>query len=528
MTMLSFSGSREVFVLGRVDLQGSLLSTALVHDERLTKHSFYERLALHGHEIVDDDDFAHLYARTNGRPSHPPSVMVRALLCATHDKTSDRESARRSRVDLDWRWAMGVDDDFSGIGATTFSLFRARLVLEEDDQHLFEATLEKAVEAGVLKGKLTAIIDSSPVHGAGAVCDTYDLVRGFLAKLVAGAGDRLSAAAIAAARTHIGDKPDIDWQDRAGRRAYLSLLVVAAQAVSAEARALEDPALAEALALLDQVVAQDVEEGEDGSPQIRQGVAKDRVISVADPEMRHGRKSASRRFDGHKLDVMSDEETELVLGVAVRAGNASDANGTLPLLEEVQDVDGVNVERLLGDMAYSDPELREATEEVGVELVAKVPPITNAGRFPKTDLRIDNAAGTVTCPAGVTTTDAKRERDHKGRVGRRFSFAAKACAACPLRERCVKGTRAGRSIFVSPHEDRIAAARARPGQPGPRRCGPREERRRCFGQRGCPSRSAREAGRRHRPWRRRRSAGRRGPCGRARASRRSWSPRRDR
>src|SRR5665213_3144628 len=109
MTMLSFSGSREVFVLGRVDLQGSLLSTALVHDERLTKHSFYERLALHGHEIVDDDDFAHLYARTNGRPSHPPSVMVRALLCATHDKTSDRESARRSRVDLDWRWAMGDD-----------------------------------------------------------------------------------------------------------------------------------------------------------------------------------------------------------------------------------------------------------------------------------------------------------------------------------------------------------------------------------------------------------------------------------
>ncbi|NDU92956.1 MAG: transposase [Ferrovum sp.] len=59
--------------------------------------------------------------------------MVRALLCATHDKTSDRESARRTRVDLDWRAAMGVDERFSGIGATTFSLFRARLVLAEDD-----------------------------------------------------------------------------------------------------------------------------------------------------------------------------------------------------------------------------------------------------------------------------------------------------------------------------------------------------------------------------------------------------------
>ena len=200
-------------MLGRVNPQGSLLSTTLVHDERLTKNSFYERLALHGDEIVADEDFAGLYSDKNGRPSYPPSVMVRALLCATHDKTSDRESARRTRVDLDWRAAMGVDDDFCGIGATTFSLFRARLVLNEDDQHLFGKTLKKAVEAGVLRGKLTAIIDSSPVNGAGAVSDTYDLVRGFLAKVVTSTGDRLSAFATAAAAPHIGAKPDIDWQN---------------------------------------------------------------------------------------------------------------------------------------------------------------------------------------------------------------------------------------------------------------------------------------------------------------------------
>jgi len=258
MTVLSFSGFREASVLGRVDPQGSLLSTALLHDERLTKNSFYERLALHGHEIVADEDFARLYSDTSGRPSHPPSVMVRALLCATHDKTSDRESARRTRVDLDWRAAMGVDDDFSGIGATTFSLFRSRLVLEEDDRHLFEKTLEKAVETGVLRGKLTAIIDSSPVHGAGAVGDTYDLVRGFLAKVVAGAGDALSTRARDAATPHVGEKPDIDWQDKAGRRAYLAALVAVVKVVLAEAETIEDAGVAEAVALLRRVVDQDM------------------------------------------------------------------------------------------------------------------------------------------------------------------------------------------------------------------------------------------------------------------------------
>ena len=141
---------------------------------------------------------------------------------------------------------------------------------------------------------------------------------------------------------------------------------------------------------------------------------------------------------------MTDEETELVLGVAVRAGNASDADGTLPLLAAAQEIDSVDVGTLLGDMAYSDPELREATEEAGVDLVAKVPPVTNAGRFPKTDFAIDTKAGTVTCPAGVTTTDAKAEKDHKGRPGRRFSFPLRTCAACPARGRCVKADKAGR------------------------------------------------------------------------------------
>src|SRR5512144_909008 len=153
----------EVDVLGRVADQGSLLATGLYRGHLVTAGSFYERLARHGHE-VRDEDFVHLYAPRFGRPSIPPS-MVRALLCATHDRTSDAETSRRTRVDLDGKAAMGVDDDFAGIAATTFSLFRARLVVHDADQSLFAATVAKAVAKGVLAGSLTAIVDSSPVRG---------------------------------------------------------------------------------------------------------------------------------------------------------------------------------------------------------------------------------------------------------------------------------------------------------------------------------------------------------------------------
>ncbi|MGH9155662.1 MAG: IS1182 family transposase [Acidimicrobiales bacterium] len=430
----------------------------------VTKGSFYERLADHGDEIVSDDDFAHLYAPTMGRPSIPPSVMVRAMLCATHDKTSDAETSRRTRVDADWKAAMGVDDEFTGIAPTTFSLMRARMVAADADGTLFEKTLEKAIEKGVLKGNLTAIIDSSPVHGAGALCDTYELIRGFMRQATTAAGERLGTEVTSTVEPFCGAKPDIDWQDPVARKAHLGELVAAGQALLAEVADIDDPAVATPAGLLARVIGDDVTEDEDGNPEIRQGVAPDRTISHSDPEMRHGRKSASRRFDGHKMDVTTDEDTELILGVDVRAGNAGDGEGAAPLLAQILALPGIVITTLLGDMAYSDGDVRVAVGEQGAELVAKVPPVTNGGRFPKTDFDIDLEVNSVTCPARETTTDARPVKDHKGRAAIRFVFAAATCGACPFQTQCTTA-KGGRQITVGVHEARIAAARAAQADP---------------------------------------------------------------
>jgi hypothetical protein len=434
----------------------------------VTKGSFYERLADHGHEIVSDEDFAHLYAPGKGRPSVPPSVMVRAMLCATHDRTSDAETSRRTRVDSDWKAAMGVDDWFEGIGATTFSLMRARMVAHDADSALFAKTLERAVAAGIFRQPLMAVIDSSPVHGAGAVASTYELVRKMMGRLARAMGPHLELGLAAKILALSTAKPDIDWQDPAARKEHLGELVEVAATLLGSAAADKElaanPEVTEAAGLLSQVVLQDVEATEAGLA-IRQGVAPDRVVSHSDPEMRHGRKSASRRFDGHKLDVIIDEASELVLGVQVRAGNAGDGEGAVPLLSKVTETEGIEVEALLADMAYSDGDVREAIEAQGTELVAKVPPTTNSGRFPKTDFTIDLVVGTVTCPAGQTTSDARRAKDHKGRPATMFHFDTAVCEICPLRERCTAG-KGGRTVMVGRHHKRIEAARAAQAQPG--------------------------------------------------------------
>jgi transposase len=447
-------------MLGRVDPQGSLLEPGLLFGDLVTRGSFHDKLAACGHELISDDDFVGLYALNRGRPSIPPSLMMRSLLLAVKDDTSDRESARRSRVDLDWKHALGVASDFPGIGATTFSLFRSRVVLHHADQALFRKTVRKAVEAGLFPRKILALIDSSPVLGAGAVQDTYELVRSAICKVVDAAGEAaLSKKLLRSLRRYLsGAKPKIDWQNPGARQLELARMVAAANKLLEAVKDREDPR--EAAQLLAALVAQDVEIDPDtGQPRIRQGVAKDRIVSTSDPEMRHGRKSASRRFDGHKLHVVEEESTEIILGVDVGPGNGADGEQAAPMVEEIARDTGVEIAELVGDMAYGDGDTRAAVEEAGARMVAKVPPVVNAGFFPKTNFVIDPEAPSATCPAGHTSTDAHAVRDHKGRSTQRLYFSIEVCGGCPLRAQCVKGEGA-RSITLSVHEARMATARA--------------------------------------------------------------------
>ena len=62
-------------------------------------------------------------------------------------------------------------------------------------------------------------------------------------------------------------------------------------------------------------------------------VSRDRMMSVHDPEMRHGHKSSSRRFDGHKAAIVVDTDSQLITAVEVLPGNAPDNLGALELVE---------------------------------------------------------------------------------------------------------------------------------------------------------------------------------------------------
>ena len=75
--------------------------------------------------------------------------------------------------------------------------------------------------------------------------------------------------------------------------------------------------------MLGQLLHQDVErKSGDADAHADDGVSKDRMVSVHDPEMRHGHKSSRRRFNGHKAAIVVDTDSQLITAVDVLPGNA--------------------------------------------------------------------------------------------------------------------------------------------------------------------------------------------------------------
>jgi hypothetical protein len=211
--------------------------------------------------------------------------------------------------------------------------------------------------------------------------------------------------------------------------------------------------------LLMRLLLQDIEEKPDanGSPkaQIKEGTTPGRSPSAHDPEARHGRKSASKRFVGHKAEVAVEVERQILLATAVLGGDEADATEVLEVVKQAESNTGQRIEETQGDCAYGSGETRQAFADEGRKLLARVPAEgKNRGLFPKSRFELDVVNQTVTCPAGHTCREYREEKDG----GRIFTFGA-VCAGCPLRAECTTAA-GGRSVRMHPQEALLQAARA--------------------------------------------------------------------
>lgn len=429
-------------------------------------------LRTHRHELFDDGFQAELAAAyqqsPKGQPPVPPAQLGLATILQAYTGASDDEVVEACVMDRRWQLVLDcLDVEQSPFAKGTLVGFRGRLIEHGLDRRLVERTVALAKAKGGFGDRaLRAALDASPLWGAGRVEDTINLLghalRKALGVIARQQGRGLSwNQGIQATATQVGVPVlgasslkaalDRDWDDPVARDQALGLVLEALEQVEGFVadHQLDSPGVQGALGAARQVREQDVQVPDEEPPTLRRGVAKDRRISIEDPQMRHGRKSRSHLIDGYKRHVLRDLDSGLVPAVAVTPANIPEAAGATQIRDDLA-AQQVTLAELHVDRAYLSSVLVQDRPD-DLEIFCKAWRVQNGSRFAKTDFTLDFDRHLLVCPAGQQMPFVP---------GGKVQFPAEVCAACPLRTQCTTSTR-GRSVQIHPDEHLLAELRQR-------------------------------------------------------------------
>ena len=429
-------------------------------------------LRLHRHELFDDEfqeQLENVYRDTGaGALPHPPALLCMVVLLQGYIGASDAEAVELAVVDLRWQMVL----DCMGADAPPFSqgalqAFRERMVAHNLDQALLERTARlvragaatKAQQKSVSKA-LRVAIDSRPLSGAGRVEDTINLL-GHAARSIVQLVSKLTEREPEEIRRKAGIPLllapsikaglDINWSDP--KQKVVAVEIVERQVSSLQRwveRHLDDSVyqpLQPYIEALAQVKEQDLEVTKEGATRIRHGVAPDRRISIEDAEMRHGRKSKSKRFDGYKEHIARDLDSPAIVACAVTPANQPEEEGAVPIGQDIER-QKLSIVELQIDRAYVNSPLVDDVVAQGGEVLAKPwgRHARKPGMFTKGDFKLDLRSGTITCPAGQV---------EYFELGTTVEFDPEECGPCSLRSKCTQAASGrGRTVSVAANEAR--------------------------------------------------------------------------
>ena len=179
---------------------------------------------------------------------------------------------------------------------------------------------------------------------------------------------------------------------------------------------------------------------------IREGVAEDRRVSVEDKEMRHGRKSKSKLFNGYKRHIARDIDLHLIVACDVTPANKPEEEAAARLKRDIE-AQGLRLGELHIDRGYIKSPVVAQVLADGGQVHCK--PWSGRNKdprlFAKSDFQLDMRARTITCPMGQV------ERFQLGSV---VEFAPHACGPCPARAICTTAAPgSGRTVNIGEGEN---------------------------------------------------------------------------
>lgn len=381
------------------------------------------------------DELLNKYCTNNGRTAESPVRMFKYLLLKTIYDVSDVDVVERSRFDMSFKYFLEMTPEESVINPSSLTKFR-KLRLKDTDllNLLIGKTVTIAVEKGIIKSR-SIIVDATHTLSRSNPFSAIEVLRErskLLRKTVYLFDDQF--------KEHMPKKNDTNELEN-----ELTYCKELEQRIEKEESLSSIPAVKEKLNLLKETI-EDTQEN---------------FTLSKDTDAKIGHKSADSSFFGYKTHLAMTEE-RIITAAVVTSGEKGDGP-ELPKLIKMSQENGIDVDTIIGDGAYTGTENLKQASELEIKMVAKLnSTIAQGARKDEDKFDYNKDADRFVCPAGHMAT--RKSKQGKKNVGTNqvetHYFDVEKCKSCPLKEGCYKEGSKTKTYSVSIkselHQEQIA------------------------------------------------------------------------
>lgn len=368
-------------------------------------------------ELIDfsfiHEELVDKYCLNNGRMAESPIRMFKYLLLKSIYNVSDVDIVERSRYDMSFKYFLEMSPEEEVINSSSLTKFR-KLRLKDTDllNLLIGKTVFIAIEKGIIRSR-SIIVDATHSLSRSNPYSALEVLRErskLLRKTVYTIDEDMK-----------GNMPEKnDSNDLEKELAYCRELE---KRIGSNQTLSSIPAIKEKLNLLKETV-EDTEEN---------------YTLSKDKDARTGHKTADSSFFGYKTHLAMTEE-RIITAAVVTSGEKGDGP-ELPRLLEISQNNGIEVNTIIGDAAYSGKENLAIAAGQDINVVARLTPtITQGSRKEEDKFDYNKDAGMFVCPAGhLAIRKARQGKKNRGKNQvDTYYFDVEKCKTCPLRENCYK------------------------------------------------------------------------------------------
>lgn len=381
------------------------------------------------YEILKDK-----YSTTMGRTSEDVIRLFKYLLLKTYFKLSDRGLIERTMTDMLFKYFLGyLPEETKLIDSSLLTVFRRERLLDEDENlmdTLINKTVELAIKKGLIEVKNKLVVDSTHTLAMFShISPREELIRQAknLRKSIYKIDEEMHSK-MPKKRESSGLLED--------QIKYTKELL---KVLKDDGRFEKLPNIKEQMDYLEETM-QDTE--------IELEYSKDQDAKI-------GHKTADTSFFGYKTHYTMTPE-RIITAATITSGEKHDGKELQNLVEKSQK-NGIEVEAVIGDGAYSEKDNLEYCQENNIKNVSKLSKLVTHGiKQNKDDFEYNKDADMYVCKAGhmaIKKTHQKGNKFNKYTDVDNYFFDVEKCKVCPFKKGCYKEGAKTKSYNVTIKKD---------------------------------------------------------------------------